>query len=111
MASWIVEPCGHQTARRRRTPFSLRPKRLPSRSLARLWQEILRVDRVGGNDNFFESGGHSLLAMQLVRRIHDRFGIELPLQNLFQRPRFERFRCGIDSLSTAAAAQAGNRHR
>src|SRR5262249_30588658 len=55
--------------------------------LATLWQEILRVDRIGSNDDFFESGGHSLLAIQVVRRIRERFGVEMPLQSLFQRPR------------------------
>ena len=73
--------------------------------LAKLWHETLRVDRVGRNDNFFESGGHSLLAMQLANRIRDLFGVELPLQHVFQRPRLGDLAAHIDSLSSAATAQ------
>ena len=81
------------------------PETLTERALAGLWQKILRVDRIGANDNFFESGGHSLLAMQLVGRIRDRFGVELPLQNLFQRPQLRNLAARIDALSSAAAAK------
>jgi acyl-CoA synthetase (AMP-forming)/AMP-acid ligase II/acyl carrier protein len=73
--------------------------------LATLWQEILRVDRIGGNDNFFESGGHSLLAIQVVRRIRERFGVEIPLQSLFKRPRLRDLAAWVDHLGTSARAQ------
>jgi natural product biosynthesis luciferase-like monooxygenase protein len=73
--------------------------------LATLWQEILRVDRIGGNDDFFESGGHSLLAIQVVRRIRERFGVEMPLQSLFQRPRLRDLAAWVDHLGTTAGVQ------
>jgi len=73
--------------------------------LAELWQRILRIDRVGTKDNFFESGGHSLLAMQLVGRIRDRFGVDLPLKNLFQRPQLSDLAARIDILSSTARAR------
>lgn len=81
------------------------PETPTEQTLAGLWQKILRVDRIGANDNFFESGGHSLLAMQLVGRIRDRFGVELPLQNLFQRPQLRNLAARIDALSSAAVAK------
>ena len=56
------------------------------RALAELWQRVLRIERVGALDNFFESGGHSLLAMQLVAGVRERFGVELPLRTLIGRP-------------------------
>jgi acyl carrier protein len=81
------------------------PETPTEKVLAELWQRILRIDRIGTRDNFFESGGHSLLAMQLVGRVRDRFGIDLPLKNLFQRPQLSDLAARIDILSSTARAR------
>ena len=81
------------------------PETPTEQALAGLWQETLRIDRIGANDNFFESGGHSLLAMQLARRIRERFGVELPLQNVLQRPHLKDLAAHIDNLSSMARAE------
>jgi amino acid adenylation domain-containing protein len=52
--------------------------------LALIWQELLGVEWVGITDNFFDAGGHSLLAIQLFSRIEERFGQRLPLASLFE---------------------------
>jgi len=62
------------------------PQTQTQRKLVDIWQELLRIDTVGIHDNFFSLGGHSLLAMQAVSRIHDTFGIQLPVANLFGYP-------------------------
>ncbi|WP_424211350.1 amino acid adenylation domain-containing protein [Streptomyces sp. BI20] len=54
--------------------------------LARMWAEAFRVDTVGIHDNFFESGGHSLLAFRLIDEIRRRYGVELSLSDLSARP-------------------------
>lgn len=51
--------------------------------LAELWAQALGRVRVSRSANFFELGGHSLLAVQLLARINERFGVELPLRELF----------------------------
>jgi amino acid adenylation domain-containing protein len=52
--------------------------------LVRVVAELLQLDHVGVNDNFFLLGGHSLLGTQLVLRARDAFGAELTLRDLFQ---------------------------
>ncbi|MEQ8997811.1 MAG: amino acid adenylation domain-containing protein [Coleofasciculus sp. B1-GNL1-01] len=63
------------------------PPRTPiETSLAKIWREVLRVERVGIHDNFFDLGGHSLLVTQLLIRVRETFKVELPLQTLFELP-------------------------
>jgi len=54
--------------------------------LTSIWAEILHIDRVGINDNFFAIGGHSLLATRLISQVRDRLKCEVPLQTLFEAP-------------------------
>jgi amino acid adenylation domain-containing protein len=52
-------------------------------AMAAIWAEVLKLKRVGRNDNFFEIGGHSLLAMQLINRIRVALGIDVQLRDIF----------------------------
>jgi amino acid adenylation domain-containing protein len=51
-----------------------------------IWAEVLGVERIGIEESFFDRGGHSLSAMQVVSRIRKTFGVELPLSALFAEP-------------------------
>ena len=62
------------------------PRTATEEVLTDLWTEVLGVERVGINDNFFTLGGHSLLATQLLSRVQTIFRVDLPLRNLFERP-------------------------
>jgi acyl carrier protein len=78
------------------------PATTVEQNLAALWSELLETPRVDRRDNFFEAGGHSLLAMQLVNRIGKRFGVDLPLKTLFERPTVAGLAETIDALSWSA---------
>ena len=54
-------------------------------TLARLWAELLNVERVGRHDHFFELGGHSLLAVSLIGRLRQE-GMEADVRGLFEQP-------------------------
>ncbi len=54
--------------------------------LIRIWEEVLRRDRVRRDDDFFDLGGHSLLATQVVTRVFQAFAVELPIVALFAAP-------------------------
>ena len=54
--------------------------------LAAIWENVLSLDRVGVNDNFFDLGGHSLAATRVVSQVIKQFQLELPLLSLFQSP-------------------------
>jgi len=62
------------------------PEGETEQAIARIWAELLRVDRVGRHDNFFELGGHSLLAVQLLSRIQRALNVQLGLIDLFEQP-------------------------
>jgi acyl carrier protein len=62
------------------------PRNPTEETLCRLWQEVLRRERVGIHDNFLKIGGHSLLAAQLATRMHESFKVDIPLRRMFESP-------------------------
>jgi acyl carrier protein len=60
------------------------PRNPTEQALAKIWQELLGVERVGIYDNFFELGGHSLLAMRVVSYIKRDLKVSIPINMLFQ---------------------------
>lgn len=68
------------------TTSSAAPSTEAEESVAAIWKELLHVERVGVRDNFFDLGGHSLLLVQLQTRLRRRFGREISVLDMFQRP-------------------------
>ena len=62
------------------------PRNADEEALADIWREVLHLEQVGVDDNFFALGGHSLLATQIVSRIGHRMNVTLPLGEMFQAP-------------------------
>ena len=54
--------------------------------LVDIWQRVLKIDRLGIEDSFFEVGGDSLLAARMLARVHRQLGVQLPLSSLFENP-------------------------
>jgi amino acid adenylation domain-containing protein len=73
-------------------------------TLALLWSEVLGVAAVGAHDSFFELGGHSLLATQVISRVRQAFGVELPLRSLFEAPTPATLARRVEEARRGAAA-------
>ncbi len=71
--------------------------------LTGIWAEMLRVERIGVHDNFFEAGGDSLLATQLVSRVRETLRVEAPLRELFEHPTVADFAARVEALLRAGA--------
>ena len=77
------------------------PRGAVEEALAAMWREVLRVEKVGRNDSFFERGGHSLMATQIVTRVRDAFAVDLPLRAIFDAPRLWELAERVEELRQA----------
>ena len=72
------------------------------RRLAAIWAEVLRVDRVGVTDSFFELGGDSITSMRITSRVREEFGVEVSPRALFTAPTLGRFAAELPGLPATA---------
>ena len=70
-------------------------------AVAAMWGDLLGVERVGRNDNFFALGGHSLLAARMIGRVAKELGVELPLCSFLQEPTVAALALEIESARAA----------
>ena len=90
------------------------PSTQTEKTLAALWCDLLKVESIGRDDNFFGLGGHSLLVMRAVSRMRETFGVDVQLRNLFERPTVAGLAEVIDGMlwvadSSAPSASEGPR--
>lgn len=64
----------------------LAPRGELQRFISNLWCDILKLDRIGGDDKFFELGGNSLLAARFVNKVQHELGVFIPIVSLFEAP-------------------------
>ena len=67
------------------TPY-VAPANEIEKKIVEIWRVLLGLETVGIHDNFFELGGQSLMAVQVISRMRQAFGMDLPLVNLFEQP-------------------------
>jgi amino acid adenylation domain-containing protein/FkbH-like protein len=78
------------------------PRSPMEKQLCELWQKLLRVERVGIQDDFFTLGGNSLMAVRLFAELEKVTGRKFPLVTLFQAPTIEKLAATLDSGDSAA---------
>ena len=71
------------------------------KALAGFWSELLGIDKVGVTDNFFDLGGHSLVAVRLFRMIKKAYAVDFPISVLFEAPTIEKCARLIDDSGAA----------
>jgi amino acid adenylation domain-containing protein len=75
-----------------------RPQTAIEKRIVRILGDLLGIEGVGTNDNFFFLGGHSLLGTQLIARLRDAFGVELSLRRVFDSPTAAELAREIETL-------------
>ena len=82
-------------------PGRVAPRTDTERRMAEIWTDVLAVPELGVHDDFFESGGHSLRATQLLSRIRVAFAVELGLREVFDAGTIEQLSTRVDELVAA----------
>jgi aryl carrier-like protein len=82
------------------------PSTETEKMLAALWCDLLKVESIGRDDNFFGLGGQSLLVMRAVSQMRKTFGVDVQLRNLFERPTVAGLAEVIDAMRWVADSRA-----
>jgi amino acid adenylation domain-containing protein len=77
------------------------PRTDGERLIARVWRDVLGVERIGAGDDFFDLGGHSLLATRVAARLRSATGIEVPLRTIFLRTTVAELAGAVEELLIA----------
>jgi FkbH-like protein len=91
-------------ARHRSSMAFVEPQTEMEHVIASVWSSILRLDRVGRDDNFFEAGGTSLLLVQVNSDLTERLGIDIAITDLFQYPTVRSLATHLGGKAPAGAS-------
>lgn len=83
------------------------PRTLEEQRIAQIWCDLLGVSRVGTADSFFDLGGGSLTAVQMVARVKNELGVALNLRRVFERPTVAAIARLVNARGGGAIAESG----
>jgi acyl carrier protein len=81
------------------TPLSEGPERI----LGEIWSELVGIANLGADDDFFQLGGHSLMATRMLARIEARFGVKLKLRDVFESSTIRELAAKLASTADSAS--------
>jgi acyl carrier protein len=84
-------------------PTHVPPSTETERKIALIWTELLSVEQVGLEDDFFEFGGHSLLAARMLARVNSQFDTNLQLRAVFELRSIGRLASAVDRAQATLA--------
>lgn len=79
----------------------IHPKNVYEKILLELWKETLKKDEISIKDNFFDIGGNSLLAINLINRITENFNLDLDITLIFEYPTVRDLSCYLSSITVS----------
>lgn len=89
----------------------VQPKTPTERAIATVWQDLLHIDQVGTQDNFFDLGGHSLLMVQVHAQLQSQLDSDLTIVELFQYPTIAALADYVEQKQTAVSAAEQGQQR
>ena len=92
---------------RERSSATVSPRSGIERQLAKLWSDVLGIDRVGIRDNFFDLGGHSLLLIRVHAGIRKELDVHIPVVDLFRYPTIESMAACLERRLSETTVAAG----
>ncbi len=106
LAGGVVDRCGLVALGR--SAGAAEPETATERLVAALFSELLGVGRVSLTDNFFQLGGHSILATRLLARLRDAVGVDVPAVALLAGPTVGQLAAEVDRRRPEASVAAGD---
>jgi natural product biosynthesis luciferase-like monooxygenase protein len=85
-------------------PAAIAPQSDIEKIIASIWEDVLGVPQVGTADNFFDLGGHSLLVVQVQRRLREACGREVSITDMFRLPTIKSLAAHLGGNAPAASA-------
>ena len=96
-----LDPIFNVRIRENQENFYVAPTTPTEKKLAKIWSQVLCLkQKVGVHNNFFDLGGNSLLATQIMSRIHETLKVELPLRSLFAAPNIEQLAQQVNAATS-----------